>query len=183
MPEVANQQSLTKLVEDLAAREQIRTCYYRINRGIDRIDADLLGSGFFPDARIRWGTPETVDFETWLRTALTIQKKTQRTQHLVGNILIDLRGDEADVEAYEIARHLTPMGEEMKDLILASRYVDKFALRNGDWRIVHREKVLDWVRIMEGSDPAYDMVPGKGRRDDEDVSFNLFGKDAFHSLI
>ncbi|WP_172799876.1 nuclear transport factor 2 family protein [Croceicoccus bisphenolivorans] len=183
MPDIdklsAQVESLTAQLEDLVSREQIRNCIYRINRGMDRIDREVMASGFHPDAVVRWGTPDAVDLNSFLDTAMIMQSKTQRVQHLVGQILIDLHGDEAEVEAYEIGRHLTPMGEEMKDLIIASRYIDRFARRDGKWGIVHRSKVADWIRVMEGSDPLYDMVPSRGLRDDQDLSVQMFRTGAF----
>jgi hypothetical protein len=98
----------------------------------------------------------------------------------VGNILIELRGDEANVESYEIARHLTSMGDDIKDLIIASRYIDKFVRRDGTWRIVRRDKVIDWIRVLQGSDELYDQVPHRGRRDGSDISLERFGPGAFH---
>lgn len=176
----AQLEALTKRVDELSSKEAIRECIYRINRGMDRIDAKLLGSGFHPDAKVQWATPDAKDFNVWLETALAMQQKTQRVQHLVGNILIELRGDEADVESYEIGRHLTPLPDGMKDLIIASRYVDKFSRRNGVWKIHHRVKVADWIRIMDGSDPLWDHAATRGARDATDVSMIQFGQSAFH---
>lgn len=176
----AQVEALSKRLDDLSAKEAIRDCIYRINRGLDRIDPKLLGSGFHPDAKIQWGTPDTYDLDTWLEKSLAMQHKTQRVQHLVGNILIEIRGDAADVESYEIGRHLTPLPDGMKDLIIASRYVDKFSRRKGVWKIDHRIKVGDWIRVMEGTDPLWDNVALKGLRDANDVSMVQFGRTAFH---
>lgn len=176
--------TLSLQVDALSSREDIRTCLYRINRGIDRIDADLIASGFFPDAKVRWGTPNAVSFDEWLRAALAMQQKTQRVQHLIGNVLIELDGERAHVESYEIGRHLTPMGPaDMKDLIIASRYIDVFERREGRWRIVRRDKVVDWVRIMEGTDPVYEHVPLVAQRNAQDVSFEQFGSRPFHGTV
>src|SRR5579862_3112791 len=38
--------------DELADREAIRDCIYLYSRGLDRCDADLLASVFWPDARI-----------------------------------------------------------------------------------------------------------------------------------
>lgn len=176
-------EALSRQVDELVSREQIRTCLYRINRGMDRIDADLLASGFFADATVRWGTLEPMDLSVWLEAALKMQQKTKRVQHLIGNILIDLQGDTANVESYEIGRHLTPMGDAMKDLIIAARYLDSFERRNGEWRILRRDKVTDWKRIMEGEDPSFELIPLRGTRDRSDISFQLFGENAFHGPI
>lgn len=173
-------EALIERVDELSSKEAIRECIYRVNRGLDRIDGLLLGSGFHPDAKIQWGTTEAMDLPTWLEKSLEMQHRTQRVQHLVGNILIELRGDEADVESYEIGRHLTPLPDGMKDLIIASRYIDKFVRRGGAWKIVHRIKVGDWIRIMEGADPLWDHLQLRGARDATDVSMVQFGATAFH---
>ena len=174
---------IAKLLDELCSKEAIRECIYRINRGMDRIDRELMLSGFHPDAKVRWGTAEPMELSSFIEAGIKIQHTTSRVQHLVGNILIQLHGDGdvAEVESYEIARHLTPLGEEKKDLIIASRYVDKFSRREGAWRIERRDKVVDWIRIFEGADPLFDNVHLKGRRDGEDVSFAMFGARAFHA--
>ncbi|MGO9454522.1 MAG: nuclear transport factor 2 family protein [Candidatus Binataceae bacterium] len=172
---------IAKRLDELSSKEAIRECIYRINRGMDRIDRELMLSGFHPNAQIRWGTAEPMDLSTFIEAGIKIQHTTSRVQHLVGNILIQLHGGLAEVESYEIARHLTPLGEEKKDLIIASRYVDKFSRRDGAWRIERRDKVVDWIRILEGADPLFDNAPLKGRRDADDVSFAVFGPRAFHA--
>lgn len=169
----------TKL-DVLASKDAIRDCLYRINRAIDRIDERLLASAFHPDAKVRWAAKEAIPLTDWIKKAIGVQHTTQRVQHLIGNILIDIDGDDANVESYEIGRHLTPIKDEMKDLVFASRYIDKFARRDGEWRIVRREKVVDWIRIIEGADPYWDHVPIRGTRDDDDLSFEAFGAHAFH---
>jgi hypothetical protein len=172
--------ALTAKLDALASKDAIRDCLYRINRGIDRVDERLLTSGFHPDAGVRWAAKEAVPVADWVKAAIKVQRTTQRVQHLIGNVLIELDGDNAHVESYEIGRHLTPIKDEMKDLIIAARYIDKFARRDGEWRIVRRDKVVDWIRIMEGSDPYWDQVPVRGRRDDQDLSFEAFRARAFH---
>jgi SnoaL-like domain len=172
---------IAKRQDELCSKEAIRECIYRINRGMDRIDRELMLSGFHPDAQIRWGSADPVELGAFIEAAIKIQYTTSRVQHLVGNILIQLQGDSAEVESYEIARHLTPFGEEKKDLIIASRYIDRFSRREGAWRIERRDKVVDWIRIFEGSDPLFENVPLKGRRDGEDVSFMMFGARAFRA--
>jgi hypothetical protein len=72
------------------------------------------------------------------------------------------------------------MGDDIKDLIIASRYIDKFVRRDGTWRIVRRDKVIDWIRVLQGSDELYDQVPHRGRRDGSDISLERFGPGAFH---
>lgn len=49
--------ALAKRVDELTSKDAIRDCIYRINRGMDRIDRDLMASGFHEDAKVRWAVP------------------------------------------------------------------------------------------------------------------------------
>lgn len=172
-------QELAKRVDELSSKEAIRECIYRVDRGVDRIDVELLRTAFHADAQVQWLSPAPVPVSEWLGIFPEIQTKTRRAQHLIGNVLIDLNGDTANVEAYELARHLTNMGEEWKDLVYSARYLDTFTRRDGEWKIQSRLKIMDWVRIIEGSDGAYDHATLKGSRDAEDFSYKLFGANVF----
>lgn len=172
-------QELTKRVDELSSKEAIRECIYRVDRGVDRIDVELLRSAFHSDAQVQWMAPASVPVNDWLTAFREVQTRTQRAQHLIGNVLIELNGDTANVESYEVARHLTNMGEEWKDLVYSARYLDTFTRRDGEWKIQTRVKIMDWVRILEGSDGAYDHAPAKGSRDAEDISYRMFGAKVF----
>lgn len=176
---MADIQELARRVDELSSKEAIRECVYRVDRGIDRIDVNILRTAFHPDAKVQWLSPAPVPLSEWLQNVDHIRQITRQAQHLIGNVLIDLQGETANVESYEITRHLTRMGEEWKDLIYSARYLDKFSRRNGQWKIDSRIKIMDWARIMEGSDPIFDGATLKGRRDAEDLSYQLFGANAF----
>ena len=173
---------LDRLERDMAVlrdKDAIRDCLYRINRGLDRIERDLMRSGFHNDAQICWAAPDFVHVDQFMDTAMQMQARTSRVQHLLGNILIDLQGDRAAVESYEIGRHLTPMPGGEKDLIIAARFIDQFSRRDGAWRIERRQKLVDWIRVMVGEDEKYDALPHKGLRTTEDPSYALFGLATF----
>lgn len=173
--------ALEAKLDDLQSREDIRQCLYRANRGMDRRDEALITSAYHPDAELRWRSESFTPIGDWLKMAMTYTMKTSRVQHMIGNILIDLRGDEADVESYELARHLTPTPNGTKDIITASRFVDRFTRRDGEWRVARRIKVTDWLRVLEGEDPLYDTAAPHGTRDLSDLSYETFGEAAFQS--
>lgn len=174
--------ALERQVAELQSKEAIRDCIYRINRGMDRVDEVLIASGYHQDAELRWRSETFVPIADWLKTAIPFMSKSSRVQHLIGNILIDVRGDEADVESYEIARHLSPKDGKLHDLITASRYLDRFARRDGMWRVLRRVKVTDWLRVMEGEDPVYDTAKPHGSHDRSDISYAFFGADPFRDV-
>ena len=158
----------------LLAKDEIRDCIYAITRGMDRIERELMRSGFHDDAQVCWASAAYVPVDEFMDVAMRMQATTSRVQHLVGNILIELRDDEAGVESYEIGRHLTPFPDGAKDLIIASRYLDTFQRRDGVWKIQRRLKVIDWMRIMEGADATFERMAFTGRRDRTDESYRVF---------
>ena len=172
-------QQLEEQLASLIAKDEIRDCLYRINRGMDRIDRTLMLSGFHGEAQICWAAPDYVHLDQFIEIAMRVQATTSRTQHLIGTILIDLDGDYANVESYELGRHLTPMPDGEKDLFIAARYIDRFSRRDGSWRIERRLKLIDSIRVVEGQDTKYDGVPHKGLRSRDDPSYALFGSATF----
>ena len=99
------------------------------------------------------------------------------TMHFLGNVRIELAGDEAWCETYCIAHHLfradDPGGE--RDLVLGLRYFDRFECRAARpglaprWKIALRRCVFDWsytVPIAEKWPFAEDFTVGRRDRSD-----------------
>jgi ketosteroid isomerase-like protein len=133
-------------LQQLLDREAIRDCIYRFCRGVDRVDEEALRSVYWHDATGRHGTTQG-DATTFIDAVLQNRKAGGRAIHMIGNILIELRGDVAAVESYfrttldgRNARN-TP-----QETLLAGRYLDRFERRNGEWRVAARTVVYDWVR-------------------------------------
>lgn len=133
---------------------------HRMARAIDRCDADLVRKLFHPDATDDHGgfKGSASDFVPWVMEVLGTMT---RTQHVIGNILIELDGDQARGESYFIAHHTIP-GEDDSDtfMIAAGRYLDRFERRDGIWKMAHRWAVYDWSSAAPSSDiwdrPAMD---------------------------
>lgn len=166
---------LREAVATLVAKDQIRDCLYRYCRGIDRIDADLIASAFHDDAIIDFGTLFKGPKADFIETSIAVQKRQTDCQHLIGNILIELDGDVAAVESYEMARHLTPLPNGLKDMVMAARTLDRFERRHGRWAIAYRKKVLDWSRFLNADRSMHDGSPVTlAVRDEDDLSYALF---------
>jgi len=86
--------------------------------------------------------------EGFIEVAREMLSAIPRTQHLLGNILIEMRDDtSADCESYFQAYHLIEdENSGSYDLVVAGRYVDRFEKRNDEWRIAQRSIVVDWFR-------------------------------------
>jgi ketosteroid isomerase-like protein len=142
LTEVPDLQQLRQLLD----RESIRDCIYRFCRGVDRVDETALRSVYWPDATGRHGAHDG-DATSFIESVLTNRKNGGRAIHLIGNILIDLRGDVAAVESYF---RTTLDGRDAqtrpRETLLAGRYIDRFERRRDEWRVAARVIIYDWVR-------------------------------------
>ena len=95
------------------------------------------------------------------------------TQHLVGNLLIEVDGDTAWSEAYWTAYHRIAKGKESdmgflaehdtsidEDVFVSGRYIDRFERRNGEWKIAKRQGVHDWIRFEPANEKGQLEAPG-----------------------
>ena len=144
-------EDLAAEVRDLAARRDILEAVHNYMRGQDRLMPEVQRLAFHDDAHVDCGLyaggPDGyVDFAQGFLGDIT------SSQHLIGQVQIDLEGDVANGEVYFIAWHRVVEDGEDKDLIVAGRYIDRYEQRDGEWKIARRREVVDWAR----TDPAAD---------------------------
>lgn len=158
-------------VRDLCARRDITDAVQRYMRGQDRLDRELHLSAFHDDAWVDCGlmngsAKEFVDF------AQGFLADMEGSQHIIGQVQIELRGDEADGEVYFYAWHRLIEDGEPKDLSVAGRYVDLYTCKDGDWRISKRREIIDWARTDLAADAflAENPLLSLGKRRGEDFS-------------
>ena len=96
--------SVTRIITELADREAIRETLYRYARGIDRIDADMIRSAYWPDA-VDTHLEFKGDTETYIAWVFPQLKAMDQTMHMISNVLIRLSGNSADVESYYYGYH------------------------------------------------------------------------------
>ncbi|WP_395334894.1 nuclear transport factor 2 family protein [Novosphingobium sp. BL-8H] len=141
----------SQILAELADREAIRECLYRYARGVDRLDADMVRSAYWPDV-----VDKHLEFEgnaeEFIAWAFPAMQAMDQTMHLIGNVLIALHGDQADVESYFYGYHRITVDGRKMDVIGAGRYLDRFEKREDEWRIRERLVMTDWFR--EYSDSA-----------------------------
>ena len=131
--------------ESVVDREAIRDCLARYCRGIDRRNEDLLTGVYWPEAtddHIQYKGSAT-GFIEWVLPRLA---GMEITQHFLGQSLISLHGDLATVETYFQAYHRILDGERPADLVFGGRYLDRFAKRQGEWKILERRVIADWFQ-------------------------------------
>ena len=137
--------STTRILAELADREAIRECLCRYARGVDRLDADMLRSAYWPDA-VDQHLAFKGNAEEFIAWSFPIMGTMDQTMHMIGNVLMTIRGAIADVESYFYGYHRIATPEGRKDVIGAGRYLDKLEKRGDEWRIKERLVLTDWFR-------------------------------------
>lgn len=169
--------TVSKLRDELPDREAIRECLYRYARGVDRLDEEMIRSAYWPDAiDDHLNFVGTVD--QFVDMAFPLMRRMDQAIHMIGNILIDMRGDEADVESYFWGiQRITGEGGTKQDVIAAGRYLDRFARRQDEWRIARRMVMTDWFRHFPDSADWSKGLMGipvePGGRFPDDASYSL----------
>ena len=132
----------------LLAEREITRVILRYARAVDGLDFERLRSCFHPDARISYGDLFSGDVEetlAWLKDSLS---RLRSTLHDFGPPLIDLdlASGTAECETYSTNAVRYPEDENGEAILSVSgvRYLDRFALRDGAWRIVERRNVSCW---------------------------------------
>ena len=161
-------------------REAIRELSRRYMRGLDRLDKPLLGSVFATDATVDYGffqggAADFVDF------AHGVLADHLANHHMLGQMMIDVRGDEAVGEIYFQAFHRIIEDGAEKDLFIAGRYLDRYRREDGNWRISFRSEVNDWARTDPAADEALKQNTASliGARSPDDYSLTFF-TDGWH---
>lgn len=160
---------------DYLAKQACAEVVFRLARGLDRCDAELVRDAFHADATDDHGIfcGSADEFVEWVIPQLLTM---ERTQHLIGNILVEVDGDRAWGEAYYVANHdlKGPDGELLR-YTAAGRYLDRFERREGSWRIVHRLSVSDWCATVPRTD-TWDRSAGPrqyGERGPDDPVYTM----------
>ena len=145
------------------------------SRAIDRRDFALLRSLYHDDAveqhgEMFSGSPD--DYVAFVKQALA---NYEMTAHYPVSSLFEFDGDSAEGETYKINYHRT-CGPDASEVITASRSLDRYTRRDGEWRFARRSVVLDWARTQPVDAAAYaDFAAGSppGACGPLDLSYTL----------
>lgn len=170
---------VSDLRDELADREAIRDTLMRYCRASDRADEAMLRSVYWPDARdnhleFSGNTDQFVDY------CMPILRAMRFNMHMVGNVLICIDGNRAEVESYFRGYHSIPdESGHRRDSFAGGRYLDTFEKRDDEWRILKRFVTVDWFRDYPDTGDwergPFDMGRKVTRGDikPEDISYRL----------
>ncbi len=140
------EQQVSEELQALLDKQAIMELSYRYSRGWDRLDRDLVAGVYWPDGTDDHGAfkGSAGDYLDWVMGVL---EGMVATHHDNTNILIDLDGDRASGEVHWTGFYQVEVDGVSHDQLAVGRYVDRYERRNGEWRILHRTCLTDWVRM------------------------------------
>lgn len=154
--------ALARRVAVLEARHEIERVIRLYGHAGDQRDSELLATAFHPGStHIHSGVFEglSADFAVAGIDALGV---TESSSHYLSNVEIslDLDAGTAIAQCYFAAYHRVvadqPEGAfgghhagRHETKWVGGRYFDRFELRNGAWKIVHRTAVHDWEQWVD----------------------------------
>jgi hypothetical protein len=137
--------AITQELKSLLEREKIRDCIAHLARGEDRRDAKLISASYWSDSTTDYGV-FLGTFDEYLAWVVPGSPAIPVTQHVLGQSIIDLKGESALVETHVTSYHRIIMGEEERDTVIGGRYLDRLEKRGGEWRIAQRTMLYDWFQ-------------------------------------
>ncbi len=163
-------------IQLMADHFQIRQVLERYCRGIDRLDAALIDSVYWPEATDDHGVYKGPgkDFAAFIIPML--RDGFDATMHMLGQSNIRVEGASAAADTYFQAYHRRAADGGIAIDIAAGRYADLFEKRGGEWRIHDRVVVMDWTDTrtgLEGAAFGLDIFT-VGRRGMDDPSYAFY---------
>ena len=157
--------ALDPALQELVDKAAIRDLMARYARGVDGLDSDMIASTFASDAYANYGQDPIPEFQWEGRGRdnivrwITTRPRSGRPTHFMGDQVIQINGDTAEVETYAVGYGVANVDGTQSLLITGLRYVDKMVRQNGQWLVQHRVLHHDW----RGNAPADASLPSPDR--------------------
>ena len=130
-------------LQDRSAIHQLMARYYHC---VDRRDFTGVGAVFTDDASVDFATGTPVKGREAIVRYITGVGRYPVTTHFMGNQLVELKADTAEVETYAIAFHRGMFDGKEMDMAIGIRYLDRMVRRRQGWLVALRVMAYDWRR-------------------------------------
>ncbi|MEY2944282.1 MAG: hypothetical protein RLY97_2296 [Pseudomonadota bacterium] len=161
------------MIQDIADRLAITDQIYRYGRAMDRIDHALGYTIWHEDGTADYGHHYQGSGRGFIDHVCAQHAGLQQHSHQMSNIIIELDADNAGSETYVTATLRMERGDRLMQMVVISRYVDRWSKRAGRWALDHRIAVMEMDEMRE-------VVPmtvhHQARRDRQDVSYTVLKK-------
>lgn len=160
---------LERTIAELKARQDIHDVLVRYCRGVDLCDVEMMRSCFHDGAIDDHGFFNGPAEEFAERAAENLSTMFGASRHYMTNEFVELSGDFAASETCILCYLRMSRDDEVFDVTVRSRYLDRFERRDGVWKIVHRQLVSDGTRVdkVEEEFPRLNQGALGGRGQDD----------------
>ena len=111
------------------------------SRGLDRLDSAAIQLSYWPDAAVDYGSYKG-DAHVFAELVVSaLGEQYELTRHSLSNTLIAFTHNTACSESNVTAAHLATGAKE--EMLFYGRYLDQLEKRDGQWKILHRQVVMD----------------------------------------
>ncbi len=163
--------STADTLQDLSDRQAITELIYRYCRAVDRLDLPLGHSIWHEDGIADYGESFYQGGGHGVIDLICAQHaRILNHSHQMSNILIDLDGDRAGSESYVTATLRLQRGDQLIQMTVWSRYVDRWSRRAGRWGLDRRIAIRDFDETRPVTELSSQQV---GRRDRSDPSYDV----------
>jgi ketosteroid isomerase-like protein len=128
-------------LQQLLDERAIEQALVRFARAMDDRDWDALGEIMAEDVVADLGEGRLAGPAAIIALIRKYLDRCGTTQHLLGNILVAVSGDEATSRAYVFDQHLPASGQSGHTFHTLGDYRDRWQRRGGRWRLVERTKL------------------------------------------
>ncbi len=122
-------------------------------RGIDRADEALLREAYHDDGTVDYGSLQGSAAE-FAAAIAAMHDGAPMSSHRTSNMWIAVEGHSAISESYVLAWVTLPTDGDPQPHLVGGRYLDRHSYKLGDWRMQHRQYVLDWITQFCSPRPA-----------------------------
>lgn len=127
-------------LNDLLAEREIYRALVRFSRAMDARDWRALEDITTDDMTADLGTGLLTGRSAMIENIRSFLDDCGPTQHLLGNVLIDVQGDTATSQAYVSDMHLGLDDKAHLTFSTLGDYHDQWRCVDGVWRMIHRTK-------------------------------------------
>jgi hypothetical protein len=141
---------ITSTPTQLADRIAIQDVLHLHCRGLDRLDKEAIQCAYWPEAEVDYGSYKGSAQVFAELVVGALGQAYELTRHSISNTLVNLTGHLARCESSVHAAHLLMGARE--ELLFYGRYLDRLEKRQGQWKILHRQVVMDWSKRLPVQD-------------------------------
>jgi SnoaL-like domain len=162
-----------RAVGELLDRQAIREAVLRYCRGVDRADPGIIGSAYHSDAFDDHGGATFFGKDIGPGVLKLVSRARCSMNHVTNQVIQFHDPDHAGSESYFTVWHSIVHEGQDRIVRASGRYLDRMERRGGEWRIAHRQVIVEIAGLLPPAAGVTPSRPGLGCRDRTDPSYEV----------